>query len=143
MIGLVTAGMAGGMAATLVSQNVFAAETEATTAREEHHEVMEELRETVQDAVESGDYAAWSAQMNTMADTMYQNMKAGITQENFDLLTQIHAAREAGDMDTVRELSQQLSGPMPMFGGRGAHGMRGGKGIGMHRFESQTDSANE
>lgn len=136
MLGLVSLGMVGGAAGALISQNAHAATDTTTTttatastttsAQDAQRQAMEALRQKAEAAIKAGDYSTWQSTMNEINDTMYQNMKAGITESNFSLLQQIQTAKDNGDMETVRTLSQQLTIPMPALGGHmGPHGHMG------------------
>ncbi|MBE0523762.1 MAG: hypothetical protein IBX40_05440 [Methanosarcinales archaeon] len=82
------------------------------TARAE----MRELREAKIQAIEAGDYEAFKvAAENWPMLSKIQN------EDDFELLVQLHQAKQDGDYETVEELREQLG----MLGGFGQHKMSG------------------
>jgi len=61
-------------------------------------------REGVEDAIESGDYAAWKS----MHQGMNGRMASLITEDNFHLLQEMHEAREAGDYKKMMDIKSEL-----------------------------------
>lgn len=78
-------------------------------------------REKVRSAIENEDYEAWKIAM--------QNVESGnseLTEDDFNLIVQMHKARQSGDYDTVHDLMDELKDlgfvePRERMG----HGMRG------------------
>jgi hypothetical protein len=72
----------------------------------ERHEAMSEQREQrddVMEAIEAGDYAAFQvAADNTPIISRIQD------EDDFEILVQLHQAKQDGDYEKVRELSEQL-----------------------------------
>ncbi|MBN2368175.1 hypothetical protein JXC34_04075 [Candidatus Woesearchaeota archaeon] len=77
----------------------------------------------MRDAIEAGDYDAYLEALGNM-DTLPPGLET-LTEEDFDLLVQIHEARQDGDYETAEELSDELGFDCPMAGGFG-------RGPGMH-----------
>lgn len=74
--------------------------------------ISEELRESLKDAVEEGNYQEWLNlhEENNLKGRILQQ----ITEENFHLLKEMHDAREEGDFEKVKEIQEELGfKPMP------------------------------
>lgn len=85
-------------------------------AKHEARAEMRELREDKKLAIEAGDYEAFLvAAENWPMLSKIQN------EDDFELLVQLHQAKQDGDFETVEELKEQLG----MFGGFGKHKMSG------------------
>lgn len=135
MLGLLSFGIVSGAATAALTTNAFAAE-DATTSTvaaadeqtlpvlTEEQQAMKALHESAEEALKAGDYATWSSTMTQINETRYQETKEAITEDNFAILQKIQVARESGDFETVRTLSQQIG--MPLMGMNGKH--RGGPG---------------
>jgi hypothetical protein len=90
-----------------------------------------ERHETLEAAMEDGDYATWLETMDGRG-----RITQVVTEENFDTFVDMHEAMEEGDYDRAQELRKELGlGVRPQDGtgfrgegqGRGmGHGMRGG-----------------
>lgn len=94
---------------------------------ETHRLQMKESRAKAMAAIGAGDYDAWLAAISEMPNA--EEMTEKITEANFDLLVQMHEAREDGDWETAEELAGQLSLDMPFGQGKGMGGM-GNQGMG-------------
>jgi len=80
-------------------------------------------RIAVEQAVENGDYEAWTS----LHEGMNGKMAELINEDNFHLLTEMHEAREAGDFDKVKEIKEELRFPAGMGNGKAyANGFRQG-----------------
>jgi hypothetical protein len=73
-----------------------------------------ENRQTVYDAVETGDYEAWKEAMGDRPG------KSGFTEEDFQKLTQAHQLRESGDYESAQSIMNDLG--MGMGKGNGGVG---------------------
>jgi len=97
----------------------------------------------MQSAMENNDYNSWQTIMNervTNEQERVNKMKEAITQENFNIMVEMHNAIQSGDTEKAKELRSQLGDSM-MMGGFGRP-MMGGHGRGMHDFDS-SESAGE
>ena len=79
----------------------------------ERHKVMSEKFETkqetmqaIQNAMDAKDYDAWKTAIES--NKMYFNLADKITEDNFATFVQLHAAKQSGDFETVKELSSEL-----------------------------------
>ena len=99
-----------------------------------HHAAMAEKRaerdasrEALHAAVEAGDYAAWA---EAVGDRPIAEV---VTADNFDTLVAMHNAKMSGDMETAKQLADELGierGPGRHGRGFGGErGMRGGRGM--------------
>lgn len=73
---------------------------------EEQFERMAEVheqRQAVEQALESGDYEAWVQAIESMP-----KITDLITEENFQDFAALHQARQNGDLETAKDLSEQL-----------------------------------
>jgi hypothetical protein len=89
------------------------------------HESMSERQaqmEAIEQAIQKGDYEAWKKAVESM------NSEMMLDEENFKILVQLHQARENGDYETVKELSEQLGLPENLPQRCAEHGMFGGRG---------------
>jgi len=107
---------------------------------ERHENMPEERAQMMQhkvemaDAIEAGDFDTWKA----LVEDSPRTPPFELTQDNFDLVVQMHSAMQDGDQETALEIREDLglgNGKGMGFGpggeGRG-HGMgRGGFGRGM------------
>jgi hypothetical protein len=81
-------------------------------------------RTAAEKAIESGDYAAWSA----LHANSNGRMASAINESNFYLLKEMHDARETGDLARVQEIRSELGLNNGNNQGKGK-----GLGMGMHR----------
>ncbi len=100
----------------------------------EHHENRAEHRENmeaVKAAIDSGDYDAYLE----ASDNLPEGHEV-MSEDVFDIVVQMHQARQNGDHETAKELREQLGDdfPGPMGKGKGMQGKRG-KGFGRARFD--------
>lgn len=72
------------------------------TKRHENMLERQAQREAIETALQKGDYQAWKEAMETIKSEVILN------EDDFNILVQIHRARENGDYETVKELSEQL-----------------------------------
>ncbi len=98
-------------------------------AVEMHQKMVERRAETqekfsaVQDAIESSDYQAW---LEAIGEHPRAEKLAGlITEENFATFAEMYQARQAGDLEKVKELAEELGLPAQKahdkFHGMGRH----------------------
>ncbi len=85
-------------------------------ARHEARSEMREHREDKIQAIEAGDYEAFKVAAEDWP--MLSNIQ---NEDDFELLVQLHQAKQDGDYETVEELREQLG----MLGGFGNHKMSG------------------
>jgi len=71
----------------------------------ERHAAKQEMRE----ALEAGDFEAWKAAVENMP------RKQEVSEEDFNVMVQMHQARQDGDFDKAMELREEL-GFKPGFG---------------------------
>ena len=98
------------MEKTLTEEN-FNQIMEIHQNREMERQNMEAMRQ----AMEDGDYEAWKAAMQNCE----RCNASEITEEQFNLMLQIHEARMNGDFETANQLSQELGINCVMFEGFG------------------------
>jgi hypothetical protein len=91
---------------------------------EEKRELMEEKRELMLTALETRDYEMWAEQMNARI----AEMEEFVTPENFELLVEMHEARQSGDFEKAKEIRAELGGPGG-FPGMGCGGGFRGRGM--------------
>lgn len=84
-----------------------------------------QAQDAVRAAVVAGDYDAYVAAV----EELVFNPHPVLTEEDFDLLVQLHEARLAGDDQVADALAEELGWEEPLMG-RG-HGMGQGRGAGM------------
>jgi hypothetical protein len=86
-----------------------------------------ENREQLDQALESGDYAAWKALVEE--DGRGGQMLESVTEENFAQFAQMHALMQSGDREGAQALAEELGlpkGPARGFGrGKGPGGFGG------------------
>jgi len=73
-----------------------------------------ETRQAIEAAIESGDYDAWLAAMNSVP-----RITDFITEDNFASFVELHEAREEGDFETARAIAEELGIPGKPMGGMG------------------------
>jgi len=109
--------------------------------REEQRETMDAIKT----ALEAGDYDEWKDLIESLDD--YPLDVETFTEEDFDILVQMHEARQSGDLETVEELADELGFETPFglgpFGsdegfGRSQHG-QGRNGMFGARGETKAD----
>lgn len=107
----------GVVAITNVATTALASEGEEQEGKfRQPHPMMEEIKE----AVDNGDYDAFQALIEETGKTppMLENINA----DNFYLLGEMHQARQNGDMETAKEIADQLGFEKPNKGmQRGMH----------------------
>jgi len=84
----------------------------------QNREMERQNMEAMRQAIENGDYEAWKAVVQNCERCM---TSGEITEEQFNLMVQIHEARMNGDFETVNQLSQELGfncGMFSDFGGK-------------------------
>jgi hypothetical protein len=70
-----------------------------------------QTRMAIDEAVNSGDYNAW---LEAVADLPHgQDMAQIVTADEFDLLIQMHEARQSGDHETAKEIREEIGLPEP------------------------------
>jgi len=65
-------------------------------------------QKAVTDAINSGNYNAWVAAMDEKRSPMAQKLLSRINEQNFSLLKDLLAAREAGEKEKMKEISSEL-----------------------------------
>ncbi len=75
----------------------------------DNSEAFGQTRQSIMEAVESGDYQAWSGAVGNMP------ISDMINEENFDILTKMHNLKKQGDYEEARELAQEMGMPMMMM----------------------------
>jgi len=96
----------------------------------EKFEEFREIHDQLRVAMENGDYNEWLSIIEENDLPMREKITSVINEDNFHLLKELHDAREAGDIDRVMEIKEDLGigpGRPPM--GQG-HGRCQGKGFG-------------
>lgn len=96
----------------------------------ERFEKMQEMhagKQDIQQALEDGDYQAWVEARESMPRP--PGLVGIVTEENFDTFVAMHEAKQSGDLETARELAEELG--LGQFPGnhkfkKGMHGF--GKG---------------
>lgn len=68
-----------------------------------------EKHEAMMEIFENADYDAWVALMNEKP--MAEKFADKLTQENFDLIVQMHELKQAGDVEGAKALAEQLGWP--------------------------------
>ena len=71
---------------------------------QQNREMEMENMEAARQAMEDGDYEAWKTAMENCERCPVEE----VTEEQFNLMAQMHEARMNGDFETARELSQEL-----------------------------------
>ena len=77
---------------------------------------------------ENSDYDAWSEIMNEKADLMEekaQEIRDNTTEDNFNILVEIHELIQDGDKEGAEELIEESDLGWSGFGMKGGHMMRG------------------
>jgi len=77
---------------------------------------------------ENSDYDAWSEIMNEKADLMEekaQEIRDNTTEDNFNILVEIHELIQDGDKEGAKELIEESDLGWSGFGMKGGHMMRG------------------
>ena len=102
----------------------------------ERHNNMVQRRENMDEmrtAIDAGDYDSYIEAVGNM-DNLPDDFQP-LSEEDFNLLVQIHEARQSGDYETAQQLRDQLSNPMIGGFGRGMMGEGFGHAGGMeHGF---------
>lgn len=83
---------------------------------------MQETRDAIHNALESGNYDVWYAAVSSLDPV--PELAEKITQENFDVYLQLHEAKENKDWETVKILADELGLEKPGLGIGGGRGMR-------------------
>ena len=95
---------------------------ERNEQREEQMAAMQETRDAIHNALESGDYDAWHAAVISLDPV--PELAEKITQENFDTYVKLHDAKEGKDWETAKGLAEELGLDRPGLGIGGGRGMR-------------------
>lgn len=85
--------------------------------RHESRELCRESHEAVRDAIDNEDYEAYLEAVSSYDDCPYEMPE--LTEDDFNILTQIHDAREEGNFDLAHELMEDLDVDMPFGNGQG------------------------
>ena len=92
----------------------------------ERHQMKQERMAEMEQAMEQG-YEAWKQAVSDSPRGVH--ITGVITEDNFDTFVEIHEARKSGDIETAKELAEELGLERPAKGyGFGKSGMRCGKG---------------
>ncbi|MBW2986030.1 hypothetical protein KY333_01540 [Candidatus Woesearchaeota archaeon] len=102
---------------------------ERNNQREEQMSAMQETRDAIHNALESGDYDAWHTAVSSLEPV--PELVAKITPENFGTYLELHQAKESKDWKTVKGLAEELGLERPGLGIGGGRGMRQDKAPGM------------
>jgi hypothetical protein len=80
----------------------------------------EAQKEAIKQAVSGGDYGEFIS--------LLEGRGENITEDHFEIIQEIHEAKEAGDIETVKELGQELKeGGIKFPGKKGKKGQKGSK----------------
>jgi len=102
----------------------------------QNRERMRTNQEAIQQAIEDGDYEAWQ---EAVANCENARLSAeDISEEEFQIMVQMHQARQSGDFETAQELQEELGVDMPFGKGMGMH-----KGFGRGMFREQSMQTEE
>lgn len=86
----------------------------------------------VKDALDSGDYTAWSSAMTDLNQKRFDSTNENITEDTFNTLQEMKDAKDSGDFEKMKELHDELEPGFGMGMGGPGEGMRGGHGKGTH-----------
>ncbi len=94
-----------------------------------------EVRESIMQAMEDRDYATW---VQIHEDAGLQGPFSEITEEKFNKLVEMHEAHQNGDMETAKEIAEELGMQKEMCGKRGGQNQERGvrEGFGLNQFET-------
>ena len=112
-----------------LTEEQFNKMVERNMQREEQMAAMQETRDAIHNALESGDYDAWHAAVISLDPV--PELAEKITQENFDTYVKLHDAKEGKDWETAKGLAEELGLDRPGLGIGGGRGMRQDKAPGM------------
>ena len=76
-----------------------------------------ESRDLIRDAIDNEDYEAYLDVISEIEDCPHEMPE--LTEDEFNILLQIHDARQEGDMETIHELMDQLDVDMLFGNGQG------------------------
>lgn len=108
---------------------------EKLVARHQEGQVCFNAHEAIQAAIEDDDYDAWLEATQAADECRRGPTAETLTEDDFELLVQLHQARADGDDQTAQELAEELGIPGQGFGmggslnGMGPHGQHGGRGM--------------
>jgi hypothetical protein len=105
-----------------LTEEQFNEMVERNRQRESQMAAMQETRDAIHDALESGDYDAWYAAVITLEPV--PDLAEKITRENFDTYVRLHEAKEGKDWETAKGLAEELGLERPGLGIGGGRGMR-------------------
>ena len=105
-----------------LTEEQFNEMVERSRQREEQIAAMQEARDAIHNALESGDYDAWYAAVITIEPV--PDLAEKITRENFDTYVMLHEAKEGKDWETAKGLAEELGLERPGLGIGGGRGMR-------------------
>jgi len=97
--------------------------------RIQNREEMQLNMEEIQTAIENKDYSAWKTLMeeNNSRNSIILSV---VTEDNFDLFSEMHSAMQSGDFETAKQIKEELG----LENGFGKGGLKGihkmGKGFG-------------
>ena len=107
----------------------FNAMVEHNQQREAQMAAMQETRDAIHNALESGDYDAWHAAVSSIEPA--PELVEKITPENFDTYLELHQAKESKDWKTAKGLAEELGLDRQGLGIGGGRGMRQDKAPGI------------
>lgn len=119
----------------LMQSQVTQERFEQIQQREQNQFVMRESREEMQAALEAGDYDLWISLVEEL--DRYPVDVETITEDDFNILVEMHNARISGDWETADELADKLGWERPGHMGIGQNGRKEGFASGQGRGQGQ------
>lgn len=89
-----------------ITEDNFERHSEKHEKHMERREQRQEEMQPVKDAIEAEDYEAWVEAIESLERA--PKISEQIDEENFDILVQLHEARESEDHDLAKELMDEL-----------------------------------